>query len=161
MSRPLSSPIWSGPSASITLWGIDDFETFEGGKDCVQFRVQDCYFRNCHPSEANGWILSIYAFPAGRAPPCRYVDGELICDVACERVSGPIAAVMRMKIVRLQKGSVILGLSMNRAEVFFSTASGWVINGPGDWSVKQAGHVLMASYPRDMMPTEGMPSLDR
>jgi hypothetical protein len=25
--------------------------------------------------------------------------------------------------------------------------SGWAINGPGDWTMRQKGHVLMVSYP--------------
>jgi hypothetical protein len=161
MSHPLSSPIWSGPSVIVSAWGLEDFEPLTSPKGSIVFRSRDCYFRACEPSQANGWLLSIFVFRTGTIPPCQYVDGDLVCDVAIERISGPLLGVMRLRVVRLQSENVLLGLAMNRATLSFPDKSGWTINGPGDYNVVKKGHVLFACYPRDMIPVSGRPSLDR
>jgi hypothetical protein len=161
MTHPLTAPIWSGPSAALTVWGLNDFEPMEDLDDGLVFRPKDFYYRECEPATANGWVLQIFAFPIGSVPPCRYENGDLVCDVAIERLSGLLISVMRMKIVRLPKEKVFLGLAMNRAVVSFPSASGWVLSGPGDHSAKKKGHVLMAYYPRGAIPVDGRASLNR
>jgi hypothetical protein len=161
MTHPLANPIWSGPSAMVTVWGLDDFEPLTNPKGSIVFQPQDCYFRACDPSDANGWVLSIYVFPICKVPPCQYLDGECVCDVAIDHLNGPLACVMRLKVVRLQKENVFLGLAMNRAVLSFPSSSGWIINGPGDYSAAKKGHALMACYPRDSIPVVGRLPLDR
>lgn len=136
-------------------------EPLTNPKGSIVFQPRDCYFRACDPSDANGWVLSIYVFPIPKVPPCQYVDGECVCDVAIDHLNGPLACVMRLKVVRLQNENVFLGLAMNRAVLSFPSSSGWMINGPGDYTAAKKGHVLMACYPRNSIPVVGRPSLDR
>jgi hypothetical protein len=68
-TRPLTSPIRTGPSVGVTIFGIDDFEAVTGRDDPLIFEPSDFYYRGTTPEEANAWILSIYAFPIGVTPP--------------------------------------------------------------------------------------------
>jgi hypothetical protein len=161
ITHPLKTPIWSGPSVGVTVWGIDEFAQWKEPDEGLIFEPTDFYYRGCTPETANGWHLAIYAFPTDVTPPVRFRQGEAELDVALEGLSGALASVVQLKIICLPEEKVFLGLSVNRGMISFPAKSGWTLNGPGDFTRERKGHVLMGIYPRDGIATEGRGSLNR
>jgi hypothetical protein len=160
-TRPLTSPIRTGPSVSVTIFGIDDFELVTGRDDPLIFEPSDFFYRGTTPEEANAWILSIYAFPIGVTPPVRFRNGNPVLEAALEGLNPPWVSVVELKVVHLPAEKVFLGLILNRIKSSGGPKSGWYINGPGDWTMQQKGHVLMGSYPATITAVRGRGSLDR
>jgi hypothetical protein len=162
LTHPLRTPIWSGPSVGVTVWGLEEFEeTAQDNAPLVLFEPDEFYFRGCTPNEANGWILSIYAFPINVIPPVRFHGGSMVIDAAIEGLNGSLAAVVRLKVIHLREERVFLGVFVNRVITSFVSKSGWCLQGPGDYTRDRKGHVLMGIYPREMIPVGGRGSLDR
>jgi hypothetical protein len=68
--------------------------------------------------------------------------------------------MVEMQLLELGETSPVnLAIYGNRVATRFEAESGWMINGPGDYSAED--HVLMARYP--LTPAEKLeaPSLDR
>ncbi|MGA2075414.1 MAG: hypothetical protein ABSH52_18145 [Terriglobia bacterium] len=162
-TNPLETPIFSGGSVGVTIWGIDEFEETTEGDEPFLFEPGDTYYRGCTPDDANAWHLQIYAFPKVVVPPLRFRDGNALLDVALEPVSGGgrLLSVVQLKVIHLPKEKVFLGLFVNRQKTNFPPKSGWILHGPGDFTGNRNGHVLMDIYPRDVIPVEGRGSLDR
>lgn len=160
-THPLKTPIWSGPSVGVTVWGIDEFEETKERDKPLVFEPSEFYYRGCTPDEANGWFLSIYAFPMGVVPPVRFHQGYSLLDVALGPLNVGLASVVQLKVLHLPEEKVFLGLFVNRMVINYPPKSGWILNGPGDFTWDRKGHVLMGVYPRDAIPTEGRGSLDR
>jgi hypothetical protein len=160
---PLTKPIWSGPSVGLTVWGIDEFEeSKEKDTPLILFEPNEVYYRGCTPEEANGWMVAIYAFPINVVPPARFDHGSMVIDVAlAESVSYRNAAVVQLKVIHLRKEKIFLGVLVNRLVTDFPSKSGWYLHGPGDYREDRSGHVLMGTYPREMINREGQKSLDR
>jgi hypothetical protein len=159
---PLTSPIWTGASIGITVWGLDDFEPLGNlGKSTLIFEPHHFHYRACSPIDANGWHLEIYAFPKKAILPCRWDEGHLLVDVAIEPLHGRLVSVKRLSIIRLPKEEVSLGIVVNRMIVDFSSASGWVLSGPGDWTFERKGHVLEGIYPIESFEVNRFPSIER
>jgi len=161
-TNPLKSPIWSGPSIAITFWGLEDFEPLDPSDDeAIIFEPCHFYYRACSPNTANCWVLDIYIFPAGNVPPCRWEENHLVLDAAVEPLNPPLLSVRRFSVLHLPEENIFLGLAINSAIGSAPPISGWILSGPGDWTKERKGHVLVASYPREGIPTEGRPPLDR
>ena len=47
ISHPLTNPIWTGASASITAWGLDDFDLAGDLKNLLVFEPDEIYYRGC------------------------------------------------------------------------------------------------------------------
>ena len=150
---------WRG--TGVTIFGIDDFEAVAGRDDPLIFEPSDFYYRGIKPEEANAWLLNIYAFPIGVVPPVRFKNGSAVLEVALEGLNPPWVSVLELKVVHLPAEKVFLGLLLNRFKFSGGPKSGWAINGPGDWTMQQKGHVLMASYPAMKAAVAGRGSLDR
>jgi hypothetical protein len=159
-TRSLTSPIRTGPSVGVTIFGIDDFEAVTGRDDPLIFEPSDFYYRGTTPEEANAWILSIYAFPIGVTPPVRFRNGNPVLEAALEGLNPPWVSVVELKVVHLPAERVFLGLLLNHYKTSEGPKSGWMINGPGDWTLQQKGHVLMGSYPAMKAAGGGRGSLD-
>ncbi|MDR3715887.1 MAG: hypothetical protein P4L51_24000 [Puia sp.] len=160
-TRPLTTPIRTGPSVGLTVFGIDDFETVTVRDNPLIFEPSDFYYRGTTPEEANAWVLSIYAFPIGVTPPVRFENGNAVLEAAIEGLNPPWISVVKLKVVHLPTEKVFLGLLLNHFKTSGSPKSGWSISGPGDWNMQQKGHVLMASYPAMKAAIKGRDSLDR
>lgn len=160
-TRPLTSPIRTGPSIGVTIFGIDDFEAVRERDDPLIFEPSDFYYRGTTPEEANAWVLSIYAFPIAVTPPVRFKSGNPVLEVALEGLNIPWVSVVELKVVHLPVEKIFLGLMVNHFKSSEHPKSGWSINGPGDWTMQQKGHVLMGSYPAKGTAMGGRGSLDR
>lgn len=160
-TRPLTRPIQTGASVGITIFGIDDFEAARERDYPLIFEPSDFYYRGSTPEDANTWILSIFAFPIAVTPPVRFKGGNAVLDVALEGLYGPWVSVVELKVVHLPVEKVFLGLMVNHFKSSGRPKSGWSISGPGDWTMQQKGHVLMASYPAMKVAIGGRDSLDR
>lgn len=161
ISNSLSDPISSGPSVSITAWGLDDFEPLEEQDDALIFDSSLFHYRGCTPRSATGTVLQIFAIPVTIVPPTHFRGDHALVEVAAERLGPAMMSVQTMSLLHLPREKVFLGLVVNRAIVRFPSASGWSLQGPGDWRPGSPGHVLMALYPRDSISVAGRPSLDR
>ena len=161
-ARPLTSPVSTGPSMGITVWGIQEFEDMSTDDQAVIFRPDDFYYRGCSPEEANAWIVSLYAFPINVVPPLRFVKGQPVLDIAADPCYGPWFNVVQLKVLHLRKEKIFLGAFVNSVEANFRSKSGWILSGPGTVRGRgMRGHNLMGIYPRDSDLGKGRPALDR
>jgi len=162
LTHPLSTPIVSGPSVGITVWGIEDFERTEEVEGLVVFEPDDFYYRNSTPGDANTWSLCVYAFAIGAVPPLQFEGEQAVMQYQPHPISGGVpGAVIRLKTIHLQAEQVYLGLHIERFIGRWPSKSGWHLRGPGNYTQYQSGYVLQAVYPRLHVLVEGRDSLDR
>lgn len=159
-SAPLSRSIFSGPSLTVTVYGLDQFEIAKQQDNLIVFETGDLYYRGCTPEDANVWMLTIYAFSRNVIPPIRIKRGQSILVVA-EPLNGQIGSVLELAAVYLPEERMFLGLCINCWNAQLESDSGWVLNGPGDYTQDHRGHVLMGIFPRTQIPIVEERSLDR
>jgi hypothetical protein len=160
-TNPLTTPIWTGPSVGITVWGMDEFEEAKERDHALIFEADEFYYRGCVPEDANACMLSIFAFPVDVVPPVRFREGQALLDIALERASGALFSVMQLKVIRLPRERVFLGACVNAMKANYPVKSGWIFNGPGDHAPGRRGHVLLGIYPREGIATASARPLDR
>lgn len=155
-SNPLLTPTWSGAVAAITVFGIDDYlRTTDETRGTVIFEPDECYYRECSPHEADGWILTIHTFPRNPPLPIRFRNNFPFLQVAAQgRPFSPLLYMAEYRVVDLQ-GPVVLGLNLNR----IVAKSGWMFSGPSEADVARYG--LMAVYPRSIGQVASDGPLDR
>jgi hypothetical protein len=162
LTHPLRTPIVSGPSVGITVWGIEEFDMVGDREQPIVFEPGDSYYRNCTPNQANSWHLAIHAFAVGAVPPLRFEGEQAVMDFVLHPITGGVpGSVVKMKTIYLEAEKVYLGLYVERFVVQGFENSGWSLNGPGNYTQYQSGHVLQAKYPRGVIPVEGRGSLDK
>ncbi|MGP0086704.1 MAG: hypothetical protein ACLP0B_24255 [Steroidobacteraceae bacterium] len=162
LTHSLKSPIVSGASVGVTVWGLDEFETAEDSEAVISFEPDEAYYRRSTPRDANVWHLAIYAFPVGCVPPLRFEGDQPVMEFLLNRFSAGVqGAIVKMKTIYLEKEQVYLGLYVERFIANSSAKSGWRLHGPGNYTLAQSGYVLHAVYPRNLTPPEGTGSLDR
>jgi hypothetical protein len=162
MSQPLTSPIRSGPTFGITAWGLQDFAALDAPESdsVVVFGPDDMYFRGTTPTEANGIILEVLAFPQRYWAGVRRRGRDYVLTMAFKDFEASRAAI-DLKVIDLPGQDVLLAGFASHAHVGFPSTSGWVLNGPGSRGVDGRGHVLMGFYPREAKLAEGRSDLDR
>lgn len=162
LTHSLHTPITSGPSVGITVWGIDEFETTTESDKLIVFEPSDFYYRNSTPEDANSWQVCVYAFAVGAVPPLRFEGKRPVMECALNTLSGGVpGAIVKMKSIHLESEKVYLGVYIDRFKVQFAAKSGWILNGPGNYTTSQGGYVLQAIYPRDIIRSGETGSLDR
>jgi hypothetical protein len=161
MSRPLTDPIWSGPSASVTAWGLDDFDLADERKNLIVFEPDEIYYRACAPGQKIAFHLEVYAFPVDVVPPVRFRNGHPVMDTTVHALNRAMAAIVSMKVILLPEERVFLGVYVNAMANLFPSVSGWVLGGAGKWGPDRPGFVLKGVYPRDLFPQPYQGSLDR
>ena len=151
-SAPLSRPSFVGPSMKVAAYGIKDFEIAREKDELIVFEPGDFYYRNCTPKNANSWTLAIYAFPKNVIPPIRFKQERPTLEVAIEPVNAPIASILELATISLPEEKLFLGLCVNCWRGQHQSESGWVLQGPGDYTQDRRGHVLMGIFPRTEIP---------
>lgn len=161
-THPLSTPIVSGASVGVTLWGIEEFEVAREDERLITFEPNDVYYRNSTPKDANTWHLAIHAFAIGAVPPLQFEGEQAVMQYQPHPIAGGVpGSVVRLKVIRLQAERVYLGLYVERFVGNWPVTSGWSLSGPGNYTMDQPGYVLKATYPRDRIPVANRDSLDR
>lgn len=163
-TRRLKNPIVSGPSVGITVHGIEDFEPVNEARDnpVIVFEPNEVYYRRSSPQTANCWHLAIYAMGIGSAPPLRYRGNQAVMDYVLHPISGATpGSVVELKMIYLEEENLYLGLHIERFVGDWPSKSGWSMSGPGTYNASQIGYVLNALYPRELIPVQGRPALDR
>jgi hypothetical protein len=162
LARSLTSPPTSGPSVGIQLWGIEQFESPRKDEELVIFESSDLYYRLCTPSDANTWHLAVYAFPSAGIPPLRFEGEQAVMLYQPHHITAGIpGAVINLKMIYLPADKLYLGLYVECFVGRYPVESGWMLNGPGNYTQYQSGYVLHAIYPREAIPVQGRASLDR
>jgi hypothetical protein len=115
LTHPLRTPIVSGPSVGVTVWGIEEFETAEEGEELITFEPSDFYYRRSTPKDANVWHVGIYAFPVGAVPPLRFEGDQAVMEFVLNPLSAGVpGAIIKLKTIYLEKEQVYLGLYVER-----------------------------------------------
>jgi hypothetical protein len=160
-TAPLREPICTGPSVGVQFWGLDQFEELDDDEALV-FAPDHFYYLGCTLASAKSWVLEAFVFPSDIMPPVKFDRGHGYIDVVTNSLNGSLRSVVRMSAVHLPSEQIYLGLVVNRLIVDFPQPSGWVLNGPSDFSPTNGrGHVLMGFYPRPEFPQATAGSLDR
>src|SRR5262249_7184 len=159
LSHPLTEPIWSGPSASVT--GLEDFDVAEDRKNLLVFDPEEIYYRASSPGQKMAFPLPFFAFPVNVVPPVRFRNGHPVMDTTVQGLNGAISAVVSMKVIHLPEERVFLGVYVNAAGNLFPPSSGWILGGAGSWGPDRPGFVLTGVYPRAPFHHPYQGSLDR
>ncbi len=159
MSSPLSSPIFSGPSFGLVVWGIDEFEQVqEESNKIVVFEESDWYYRVRSPNDATAWFIESFVFPEhywGAVRKDRRGFNLTLSFLQFEASMG----VIELRVIELPKQPIFLGILVSRIRTNFSASSGWTICGPGE-RAKTEDRYLFAFYPEVGFPKPKR-SLDR
>jgi hypothetical protein len=161
ISHPLTNPIWTGASASVTAWGLDDFDLASDPKNLLVFEPDEIYYRGYAPDQKISFRIEVYVFPVHVVPPVRFRNGQAVMDTTMQSLNGPIAAVVTMKVIHLPEEKVFLGVYVNAMANLFPPPSGWILGGAGRWGADRPGFVLKGAYPRDLFPQPYHGSLDK
>ena len=161
LSHPLTQPIWTGPSATVTAWGLDDFELADDRKNLIVFEPDEIYYRACTRDQKIAFEVEVYPFPVNVVPPVRFRNGHPVMDTTVHGLNGAIAAVVSMKVIHLPEERVFLGVYVNAMPNLFPAPSGWILGGAGSWGRDRPGFVLKGVYPRDLFHQAHQGSLDR
>lgn len=160
MSHPFSSPIWTGPSATVAFWGLQEFELLSSSdKNVLIFKQEDLSYLDCDWGSGNSWILEIWIFKLSIIPFCHWQGDLLTYEMPVQLKSG-LVVPKRYIILPLLNQDIYLGIVMDSTIVNFPPDSGWILGGAGDWTSTKKGHVLKGIYPRDFLPVSGLPTLD-
>ncbi len=144
MSRPLSTPINTGPTFGCVAWGAADFESFggTGKRDVIAFTEEDYYYRGCTPNTWNGYVIEGFVLEERYWGATRRRGEKLALTVM--PMFEAIGAVFELRVVPLPEQPLLLGLMVSRITTEFQSPSGFVLNGPANIEESQA---LAALYP--------------
>lgn len=146
VSRPLESPIQSGPSVACSVWGLADFDEWTGGRAerAVVFEEADFYEE---PDDGQsravtpGYSVSMFVFPP------RFVEAAVgdFGTAATLKMLLPMnihhrKTPFRVKLVRVGPQCCLGVIALRQA--FGFPRSGFQLSGPGDGE-----HSMMAMYP--------------
>lgn len=161
MTSPLSDPIRTGPSAGITLWGLDQFEALGNTRRSIVFLSEETYYRGCTPDSANAWLIEFFVFPNRYWAGVRNRGGRYVLSMAFRDFEAS-SAVIELVVIPLPGQSCFIGAFASRLHGRFPSPSGWILGGPGQRSVATGkGHILQAFYPRDVTMEPNTSSLNR
>jgi hypothetical protein len=160
MTQPISSPLTSGPTFAVTVWGLNEFDVVGSNETTLNFEEKDLYYRGGNPSQVNAWLVEFFVFLPQYWAAVRKNEHGFSLNLACFGFEAT-AGVIEMRVIELGDQPIFLGTFASRIKVNFDTPSGWLLSGPGQKNMKGLGHVLMASYPKDAMGFSPVQSLDR
>jgi hypothetical protein len=159
-TKPLSSPVSSGPTFGVTVWGLDDFERVKkGASNVLVFEEHDWYYRGCNPATATGWFVEFFVFPARYWAAARKSRRGFSLSLSFYGFEASMG-VIEMKMIELPNQPVFLAGFASRCRTKFSAPSGWILAGPGEVDATGMGRVLHAFYPDPGLSTPATP-LDR
>jgi hypothetical protein len=162
-TNPLTRPTWSGAAVSIAIWGIEEYLTCrDRDSETTVYEPEECYYRNCSPDEADGWVLTLHTFSKRPPLPIRFRNKIPFLQVQAENSpSNPLGFIVEYRVIDLP-GPVVLGLNLNRIVTKVMSKSGWILNGPSDAGADgEMRYGLTAVYPRSSELTASEGPLDR
>jgi hypothetical protein len=145
-TQPLSNPIRTGPTFSITVWGLEDFNesSAPATANTVVFNDDDFYLPDGEPSGVSPYQLEVFTFPQEFWGGVRRSDGKLSLSLCHPHFSVP-GVVHEFRVVPLPGQRVFLGCLPSRVNrIITESPSGFVLNGPSEFRVADA---LIAIYP--------------
>jgi hypothetical protein len=150
IASPLSTPITSGPTFSITIWGLSDFPVAEDDAEAIKFRLRDMYYRGCTPATANGVVIEGLLFPALAWSAVRGTGSDFRIHLSFSQFEIG-RAMHEVRVISLHNQSTFIGLLASNIQTdlppdehFTPPNSGFIMAGPRD--NKDVG--LYAIYPK-------------
>lgn len=159
LEHPLFKPIASGPTFSLTIWGLHDFEAMKqtDERNAIIFGEDDFYYRGCTPRTWNSYVVEVFIIPQQHWAGIRSRTGRLVLTAAFGgfEVHG---AVFDLLIIPLARQPILLGVICSRSRSKFPVASGFVLSSPTDRREGQPlATAMVALYPA---PHDARRSLD-
>lgn len=159
-SLPLDTPVDSGPTFAVTVWGTEDFvglDSKKKTKNYICFGEQDFYYRQTNKDNWNAYIIEGFVFPNRMAGLIDFRD-ELTVTLQFMRFEIP-GTVFRLKVIILKNAPSFIGLLASRINRFDRhgvsemPSSGFMLGGPSHQPVEimngvPTGECLFATYPR-------------
>jgi hypothetical protein len=160
ITAPLSNPIRSGPSISVTTWGLGDFDEL-GQTDSILFTPEEMYYRACTPETANAWVTEFFVFENKYWAGVRPRGNGYVLSISFRDFEAS-NAVIDMQVIPLLGQPCFLAVFASRIHGDFQSPSGWDLAGPSQINTSTGiGHMLAAFYPRDVHMGINGTSLDR
>jgi len=153
LSQPLTSPITSGPSVGLTLWGLDGFEEHlrrKSGEEVIHFGEADFVGGQYSPPGWNAYCLEFFVLPNVPSEALRSQGGHFRAALQFFNFEVP-GTIFVLHLLPLQAYNNMLGVLARRVCQHFAAASGFSLAGPSrilsrDGSSPQA-RFISAVYP--------------
>lgn len=158
-SYPLATPITSGPSVGMTIWGLDEYLDVGHSKKNEHVLVFRQDKMNCvdHPSVCTGYTVGIFVYNESSDL------SNVVTKNRFKRRNYSIPGSPYTEFVAylpLANKSVFLGVIVQRVRVNFPTRSGFILGAPVDRKSHHGstGVVMQACYPNftRMLPVDSL-----
>ncbi len=161
-SAPLATPIETGPTCSVAIWGLDAGykKVTSQKKDSIVFDVSACNrpeaFYNRHYKNDvgfNSYLFELWVFPMDDyyAKTIRVIDSIEWMVLSFPNYDPRPGAVFAMRVIRLQKINSFIALIPFKFFMGFAekSAFGFVLNSPTEKSAEYPGkwNSLQAVFP--------------
>jgi hypothetical protein len=149
---PLSTPIVSGPTFGVAVWGLDQFEELRrpalatvSDEKTIVFDEHDIEYRDDAPSKCNAYLLEGCVFHRRSLRDIVIEPGRTKVAIWHDYAPGGPRLINFVPVV-WDNPLVFIGLLCTRVHMGFPSPSGWQLNAPSDAAKR---HVLTAMYPLD------------
>ncbi|WP_157201382.1 hypothetical protein [Massilia sp. Root418] len=143
-TSPTTTPITSGPSAAVVIWGFSDYAVYSGTMTrAMVFDLQDLPQKH---ADMNGLTLLIYTISSSRRSEISIENGVKVYYIQLENRWGK-RALRKCQVIEIPDENIFLGVHAMRIKVNMGTSSGWNLSGPGQYDKSGRGHFLAACYP--------------
>jgi hypothetical protein len=158
--RPLETPIKSGPTFGVTIWGLEDFSELgqkKASKNYITFREEDFYYRQTSRASWNAYIVEGFVFPNRIAG---WINHESIPSITLRFMNFEVpSTVFRLKVIMIKNSPAFIGLLISRIKrsdgrgASEMPKSGFMLGGPSHQPIEiidgvPTGQCLFAAYPR-------------
>ncbi|MCL4494886.1 MAG: hypothetical protein M1294_08725 [Firmicutes bacterium] len=160
-TSPLTSPINTGPTAGLVVWGLEEFNDFtklSRGSTLLEFEDKDLYYE-ASPEMCNGYHVDVFVF--SKQMWWGIYPGPKGLTVEASFNHNDIYATWTMRVIPLQSIGSFLGVCMAAAPAKWATPSGYFLHGPGvrKSTTNHDEYAMFACYPNVF--SRAAPSLDK
>jgi hypothetical protein len=162
ITNPMQSPVLTGPSFGVALWGLNDFDVQKGKSrgELIVFDQDDFVYEDCDESSWGSYGISFFIFTLYFQPYVRAICPRSFVMPLWLNQYQDGGRPFNLKVVRLGQQPFFLGaICFRRPGPKTEAASGWSIGSPGALAAGPIKPVLHAHYPADDWP-ESANSLD-
>lgn len=168
---PLTTPIQSGPTFGIQLWGLKDkFERLNliDKKTDIIFKPKYFIIRkySSDDNNFNTYIFECWIFSEKEVGELIYkdADGDEVITMRFTNYRFAPCTPLTLKVVRLKTIGGFIGIHTVKAHTGFADKSsfGYILGSPSEPSESERGlfNVLMSFYPPTLFKDEDLTSLD-
>lgn len=132
--NPISTPITTGPTFGVSVWGLEDFDILqnkEGNKNYISFTPQEFYIDPPSEMGANTFNFECFLFKVSDARQViKSPDGELLFIKNFPQYTPNPKIVFKTKVIFLKNSPIFIGILPMISKSFDQPKSGYRLGGP-------------------------------